>query len=202
MPKQIQRNEEIYLAVEILGRYQDGNPTVLDERSGEILDPKNIDHKIKIYEREVREWFLNTASRLLENDDFNNAFVVLMICMGYFEGVEQYKTGKGSSARSKDFFKDSFKRLYPGKFRERELDNLYSKSRCGLFHNGMVKGGVIFNYEFDEPIEFENGGDTIKINPKLLLEDIISDFDLYIRELKNVDNTITRDNFDRMFNVV
>lgn len=89
MSKQIKRNEDIYLAVEILGKYQDGNPVAIDQRSGETLDPRNIDHKIKIYEREVKEWFLNIASGLIASNGFNNGFIVLMICMAYFEGVEQ-----------------------------------------------------------------------------------------------------------------
>ncbi|GBO54738.1 hypothetical protein APA_2789 [Pseudanabaena sp. lw0831] len=202
MSKQIQRNEDIYLAIEMLGKYQDENPVVFDERSGETLDPKNLDNKIKIYEREVKEWFLDIASRLAEYDEFKNGFVILMICMSYFEGVEQYKTGVASSSRSKECFKDSIKRLYPEKFKDKELENLYSKSRCGLFHNGMVKGGVVFSYSFDEPIEFLNARDIIKINPKRLIDDIKDDFDRYLNDLKDVTNRTSRENFDRLFNVL
>ena len=203
MSKQIQRDKEIYLAVEILGKYsEDGNPIAIDERTGDMLDPRNIDHKIKIYEREVKEWFLDIASRLIESNRFNNGFIVLMICIAYFEGVEQYKTGVASSSRSKECFKDSIKRLYPEKFQDKEIDKFYTKSRCGLFHNGMVKGGVVFNYSLHEPIEFSNNGEIIQINPKQLLEDIENDFEQYLNELKDNENRTTRDNFDRMFNVL
>ena len=150
MSKQIQRNEDIYVAVDILGKYENGIPVAIDQRSDETLDPRNIDHKIKIYEREVKEWFLNIASELIASNGFNNGFIVLMICMAYFEGVEQYKTGIASSSRSKDCFRDSIKRLYPEKFQDKKIDKLYAKSRCGLFHNGMVKGGVIFSYDFND----------------------------------------------------
>lgn len=202
MSKQIQKNKEIYLAPKILGKFQDGNPVAVDERTGEKLDPKNIDDKIKIYEREVKEWFLDIALELIRSNAFNNAFIVLMICMAYFEGVEQYKTGVISSSRSKDCFKDSIKRLYPQKFQDTEINKLYDKSRCGLFHNGMVKGGVIFHDSFNEAIEFSDNGDSIKINPERLLEDIKNDFELYLNELKDHRNTTTRKNFDRIFKVV
>ena len=210
MSKQIQKNEEIYLTPSILGKYENDKPIAIDKANEyATLDPKCLDDKIKIYEREVKEWFLDPASSLLRDHSFNNAFIILMICMSYIEGVEQYKTGVPSTRRSKMCFIDSFKRLYPNRFRNVELEKLYDKSRCGLFHNGMVKGGVIFNYSFEEPIKFENNGEIIKINPRILLEDIRNDFEGYIRELKTINCAdmddelkILKENFNRMFTVV
>lgn len=207
MSKQILRNQEIYLAPGILGKYENGNPVAIDERNNDArLNPRDIDDKITIYEREVNEWFLNRASDLLEHDSFDNSFIVLMVCMSYVEGVEQYKTGIESNRRSKECFVDSIKRLYPSTFQERDLKKLYVKTRCGLFHNGMVKGGVIFNNTFPEAIEFENNGEDIKINPTRLLRDLKHDFSIYIRELKSVGISdqlrVLRENFDRMFSVL
>jgi hypothetical protein len=210
MSKQIPRDREIYIAVDILGKYENGAPVAIDKRNhNERLNPKDIDHKIRIYEREVEEWFLNPATDLLEKNEFNNSFVVLMICMAYIEGVEQYKTGVESHRRSEECFKDSIKRLYPNKFQDRDLGAFYKKARCGLFHNGMVKGGVVFSNGFAEPIEFENNGETVRVNPTLLLRDIKDDFRKYINELKGTSNTANQDylktireNFDRMFTVL
>jgi len=210
MAKQIQRNEEIYIAPQMLGKYEDEIPVIIDERNhNERLCPTNIEHKIKIYEREVKEWFLKPATDLLSQDSFNNSFLVLMVCMSYIEGVEQYKTGIDSSKRSPQCFADSVKRLYPGKYSDRDIAKLYSKSRCGLFHNGMVKGGVIFNNELEDVIKFEKNGEVIKINPTLLLNRIKNDFERYIKELKNINNInrdennrTIRENFDRMFSVL
>ncbi|MBD2059751.1 hypothetical protein H6F88_27830 [Oculatella sp. FACHB-28] len=206
MPKQILKDEEIYIAPGIIGKYEDGNPIAIDEKSGKRLDPKNIDDKIFIYEREVTGWFLDPASALLEGKHrFENSFIVLMICMSYFEGVEQYKTGEQSSNRSRVFFINSVKRMYPKEFQDEELRKLYSKSRCGLFHNGMVKGGVIFSSNFENAIEFQKNGEVIKVNPRLLLKDIKEDFENYIIELRRVGVAscrIARENFDRMFTVL
>ena len=210
MSKQIQRNEEIYVAPQMLGKYEDETPVVIDERHrNERLDPANIEHKIKIYEREVKEWFFRPATDLLSQDSFKNSFLVLMVCMSYIEGVEQYKTGIDSSRRSKECFVDSVRRLYPGEYQDENVGKLYSKSRCGLFHNGMVKGGVIFNNTFENVIKFEKNGEVIKINPTVLLNDIKDDFERYINELKNINNInrdennrTVRENFDRMFSVL
>ena len=207
MSKQIQRDQEIYVAPEMLGKYEDQTPVVIDERNqNNRLDPTNIDDKIKIYEREVKGWFLEPARSLLILDGFKNSFLVLMVCMAYLEGVEQYKTGMESNGRSNEFFINSVKRMYPSKFCDVELRKLYSKSRCGLFHNGMVKGGVIFRNSYDDVIKFEQNGEVIKINPQKLLQDVERDFDRYIKELKNIDNSRrdekARKNFDRMFSVL
>ena len=201
MSKQIQKNEEIYLAVGILGKFQDGAPVAIDQRTGETLDPRNIDHKIKIYEREVKEWFLNIASSLNTSNSFNNGFIVLMICMAYFEGVGQYRSGGSSKKSSKKCFKNSIKKLYPERFTDAAIEKLYDKSRCGLFHDGMVKSGVTFSYDFDEPINFSDNEDIIQINPRRLLEDIKNDFEEYLNNLKG-GNEHARKIFDEMFSVL
>ena len=205
MSKQIQRNEEIYIAPGIIGKYENESPVAIDKKSGQKFNPTKIDDQIIIYEKEVKGWFLNPASKLLSRNSFDNGFIVLMICMSYFEGVEQYKTGIRSNGRSGKYFKDSVKRLYPNKFRDIELGKLYSKSRCGLFHNGMVKGGIVFSAGFSESIKFQNNGDRIEVNPKLLLEDIKEDFEKYINELKSTNNPndeTKRENFNKIFTVL
>ncbi len=77
MPKQL-RNYPIYIAPEIRGFIDNnGRPVVFDERTNRNLDPNNIDDKILIYERQVKDWFLNRASKLICGN--KNGFIVLMI---------------------------------------------------------------------------------------------------------------------------
>ncbi len=197
----------IMIAPGMEGGYRDtGEPYVTDHVTGDILDPTEISSKIRIYEREVLEWFIQPARNLLQRDSTKNSFVVLMVCMSYIEGVEQYKAGESSNRQSRQFFINSLNRIYPNRFTDEEIGIFYSKSRCGLFHNGMVSDGVIFNNQnFIYPIEFDNG--AIKINPDMLLSEIEKDFSNYISKLKSQnsqDNEVTelRQNFDRMFTVV
>ncbi|MEA5580756.1 hypothetical protein VB620_05295 [Nodularia harveyana UHCC-0300] len=209
MPKQIKPGVKIYVAVEMLGHICNGEFIVTDERNDQELNPRNIDDKIKIYRREVEEWFLLPAKKLLEENNFNNAFIVLMVCMSYLEGVQQYKTGISSSTArgySERYFKDSIRRLYPGQFDNNgHLIKLYDQARCGLFHDGMVRGSVRFKNDYPEAIKFKNNGKIIEINPTKLLNDIVDDFKKYINELEDINNDkseTARENFDKMYKLL
>ncbi len=189
----------MYIAPDILGTYRNGRYLAIDERNGNSeLDPNNIDDKIIIYERQVKEWFLNRASRIVHGK--YNGFIVLMICMSYLEGIEQYIQGQSSNRNSIRMFGQSLERIYPDQFSEDNLRRLYNQSRVGLFHDGMVRGDIIINNSFNLPIEFTN--QEIKINPYKLLLDIKKDFKGYISKLKNNEETELRNNFNRMFSVI
>lgn len=68
----------------------------------------------------------------------------------------------------------------------------------------MVKGGVIFSYSFDQPIQFPSNGNITEINLERLLEDIKNDFEGYINELKKTDikKRVARENSDRMSSIL
>jgi len=107
MPKQL-RNYPIYIAPQIRGYLKsNGEPVVFDERTNQNLDPNNIDEKIIIYERQVKEWFLNRASKFLRGK--NNGFIVLMITISYIEDVQQYLNGQSSHGNSNRFFQEGMR---------------------------------------------------------------------------------------------
>ncbi|WP_148288347.1 hypothetical protein [Prochlorothrix hollandica] len=177
---------------------------VIDERNNEErLNPQNLDDKIKIYERETRGWFFAHVEGLLNQGGqqaFDNGFVILMICASYFEAVEQYRTGQSSFGKTGKFFKNSIKRVIKdGNFDNSELNNLHSKFRCGLFHNGMTKKGVIFNFDSEKAIKFQDS--MIIINPQRLFILIEEDFDQYLYELRDTRSTTVRENFNRIFSI-
>lgn len=195
MPKKLRQDSKIYIAPQILG-WLDSNydPVVQDERTDRRLDPRNIDDKILIYERQVNDWFLEPATSL--TNEWNNGFIVLMICMSYLEGVEQYIRGESSNNNSREFFTSAISRIYPNKYSPYHLEEFYREARCGMFHTGMVRGKIIISYSFNESIEFEDSS-TITVNPQKLLEDIKSDFKAFIVKLKTDSNS--RSKFDRMY---
>lgn len=195
MPKRI-RQEPLYIAPEIIAHLgNDGHPIVLDERNELELNPYNIDDKITIYERQVKEWFLIPVESFLNLD--NHGFIVLMICLSYLEGVQQYRNGINSNGRSREFFCQSLNRLYPN-LDNFSLQSLYREARCGLFHTGMVNGQIIISPDFPNSILFPDNL-TIKINPRMLYNDIVRDFNNYITLLRNEENEILRDNFSVMY---
>ncbi len=196
MPKRIREGEDIYIAPDILGVFRDGQYLAIDERSNNILNPNEINSKIIIYERQVDAWFLHRATKFSNSE--NNGFIVLMICMSYLEGVEQYRQGQSSeNGNSNYFFRQAIHRLYPGQYEDELLKRLYRESRCGLFHNGMVGGDIIINSNFSSPLKFID--QDIKISPKKLLHDIKEDFKKYIKDLKNENNIEMRNKFNSMF---
>ncbi len=197
MPKQI-RIYPIYLAPQIVGRINNnGENEVFDEKTGEILDPTDIDDKIKIYERQVKGWFLNRASRFLRGKD--NGFIIIMISISYIEGNEEYRSGVSSNGRSREFFIRGMRRIFLINNRLEQLNDFYNQVRCGLFHSGMTRNKIIINDDNDAlAIEFYDSN-TIKINYRKFLHKIRNDFTIYLRELNNSENEIIRNNFNRMF---
>lgn len=195
MPKRLGR-EPIYIAPDIVGYIDEmGNPHIHHEITNENLDATNPFHKIQIYERQVNGWFLDQAEKLIRYNNQNKSFIVLMICLSYFEGVEEYIVGRFSNGRSREYFRNSVNRVYPGQFSDRQIDDLYGEGRCGLFHNGMVRGQIIIRNDFPNSIEFDN--ERIRISPAKLLRDIKIDFEAYIRLLKEDENA--RNNFDNLY---
>lgn len=116
------RTEEIYIAPDILGKIDEfNNANVFDYRNEVKLDPNNLDDKIKIYERQVKDWFLIPAQKLLEDKNANHGFIVLMICLSYFEGVEKYRNGYQDRKDGKKMFITALHRIYPNKYQENQL---------------------------------------------------------------------------------
>ena len=196
MPKQL-RDYPIYIAPQIRGhKDRNGQPTVFDERTNRNLDPNNIDDKIVIYERQVKDWFLNRASKLVNGN--KNGFIVLMISISYIEGVQQYMNGQTSHNNSARFFREGIRRIFQLNEQDHVLNDFYAQVRCGLFHSGMTQNKVIISREYEQVIDFSEYN-TIKINPKLFLRAIRLDFNRYVSVLKNTDNNEERDRFSQMF---
>lgn len=202
MSKKMLHGEEIYLAPGIRGSIENGAPEIIDEMTGLKLNPNCFLDQVKIYEREVKGWFLEPAQTMLNSNASSNSFIVLMVCMAYIEGVEQYKSGKSSNRQSQEFFIRSVKGIYGNRFVEKNLVGLYKKTRCGLFHNGMVGGGVLFNNEWEDVMEFDSTKEEIRINPSILLKDLRGDFEDYIESLnRSEENSVIRTNFQRIFSI-
>lgn len=195
------RDKPIYLAPEILGsRDVHNNPLIQDERTGTILNPYDINDKILIYKRQVEGWFLNPATRLCHRK--NNNFVVVMIATSYIEGVEQYRKGNLSNGQSRQYFTEGMKRIFKMQsIADSQISILYKHLRCGLFHNGMSGDAVVLNRTLKSAVNFSNP-EIIAINPILFLDAVTKDFEQYVNELWDEDNTELRNNFDSMFTVL
>ncbi len=206
MAKQIQQEESIYLVPGITGEIDNSGKLVIkvEATEKELYPEKNIEDKIRMFERQVNGWFLEQAFTLLTKEDNevneNNGFVILMIATSYIEGIEQYRQGKSSHRRSKSFFKKGIKRIFEVDSNDyKRLDDFYSELRCSLFHNGMTGPYIrIHSVINDKPIVFSEGK-IIKINQKLFLEKVGDDFNNYLEDLKDKSNKELRTNFNKMY---
>ena len=204
MPKRIMPDHPIYVAPRMLGKYVKGSPIVLDERNGNTIDPDQLHGKIIIYQRQVEGWFLEPADRLLKQMDTQASFVVLSICLSYLEAVQQHKEGEPSRNNSKAFFLRAFQDVFSSSEMEDEFaDLLYIEGRCGLFHDGMTRGKMVYDMELDKAFKVINNGsqDTIYFHPKYCLEGVKAHFADYLGKLKNEEEVTLRNNFGSMFTV-
>lgn len=201
MAKNPKIGEDIHIAPGITGKRDfNGALVIIDDKTKEKerLYPKaNIEHKIRIFERQVNGWFLERVSIFLGEED--NGFIVLMIATAYIEGVEQCRKGESSSGESKTFFKNGVKRIFRlESCFDNRLNNFYSELRCGLFHNGMTGANIRIFSRFERPIDFLDNG-TIEINQRLFLEKVKDDFRQYLTDLRDTTNTELRNNFKKMY---
>ncbi len=114
MAKKLRQGQRILIAPGIEGWIDgDGNPRIQDIRKdsfGEDLDPRSIETKILIYERQVKEWFLIPALHLSCQKD--GGFLSLMAGCSYIEGYIQNFEGKSSKNGSRKYFVEGFKAIF------------------------------------------------------------------------------------------
>ncbi|GEM_PF-1525848 len=196
MAKNPQIGENVHIAPGITGkRGATGALVIIDDNTREQLSPEdNIEHKIRIFERQVNGWFLERANTLLGEE--NNGFIILMIATAYIEGVEQYRQGRSSNNReSGTFFREGIKRIFGIDDRRH---GLYEELRCELFHNGMTGPNIRISSRSENPINFSDNG-IIEINQQLFLEKVKEDFRQYLTDLRDTIKTELRHNFNSMY---
>lgn len=147
---------------------------------------------VRIYDDRVRGWFLE-AARQLPHD----GFVVLMIVAAYFEGNEQYRQGETSEKKSRSFFGEAFDRIFPALASSGAAKTFYEEARCGLFHDGMTRGSIRISNHFASPIEANDG--KLFLNPNKLLDVVIGDHALYVRDLLDPANDDLRTKFKKIW---
>ena len=160
----------------------------------------DFDAKILVYEDRVRGWFLDFARKL--SKEKHSGFILLMICVSYLEGNQQFREGKESRQReSGEMIKRAMQRMMkiPKEY-EKVLDLFISEVRCGLFHDGMTRKHILLKDNISHPLMIDEDKEIVIISPSKLLELIDIDLELYIKELRNPSNRELRNNFERFWN--
>jgi hypothetical protein len=173
------------------------------------VDLTKLDDRIRVYEDQIRGWFLEPAKALLPVP--NSAFAVLHILMGYFEHHAIYRYGKSSHGQSGQFFSRGFTSVFPKADKSEPAvpnpqavsewlaDAMYSDARCGLFHGWMARKRIAVT---DAPELIRAYGrpghiTRVVINVGKFLDRIEIHFAEYVRELKDPTNTALRTRFNK-----
>lgn len=172
--------------------------------TSEKLASGRLEDKIDIFEDRLRGWFLAPARRLLDDD--NGAFAALHVLLAYFEAHAIYSRGEDSKNRSKQFFIEALVQvlgLHKGDsplppFLTEVGERLYDGVRCGLFHDGMIRHGVLVR-RGGQPL-------VVAVSQDWKIQGIILDVDSfthsierhlddYLAQLRDPKNIQLRENF-------
>ncbi len=177
----------------------------------EKLSSGSTDDRIDVYEDRLKGWLFGPARALLKVPGAEIA--IFQLCLGYFEGYWTYRTGENSKGKSKEFFKRAFNEIFsclnivdppdlklPPDIHEVISDLHYEDGRCGLFHDGMLRGPIFLgpgSAPISATIEKKTGQVAgILINPEMFLAEIESHSDQYINSLRDPSNADLRNRFN------
>jgi hypothetical protein len=177
--------------------------------SDQFGENPTLDQKILMFEDRVLNWHLNIIELIRlhmeaeeqEGTDWNHAgFALLGLLFTYFEMIAQYKRGKCSKKKSERMFCHGVNDVYPKTFSNKKRSKIYTRVRCGMYHNAFVKKGTLISGDYPTAIAVEDGDQgNVKINPHMLSPDVKRHFEGYIAALKNHANETMRENFEKMF---
>jgi len=176
------------------------------------LESGSIDDRIDVYEDRLRGWFFGPARALLNVPGAGIA--ILQLCLGYFEGYWTYRSGEDSKkGRSKEFFRRAFSEIFshlvivdppdlnlPHDIHETLANLHYEDGRCGLFHDGMLRGAIYVgsgSAPISATIEKNTGRVAgILINPEMFLAEIEFHSDQYMAKLRDPSSADLRNRFN------
>jgi len=155
-----------------------------------------LDHKILIFEDRELGWRFNIAKATEIIPDAG--YAVISILFAYFEMVAQYSTGHSSDHKSGIAFREGVRLVYPTRtFESNQLDIIFSRVRCGMFHDGYTKFGTLIGGGFPNALDIDKY--TVRVNPHKLRADLYNHFSQYVAMVKDVTRTKERANFEKIF---
>lgn len=178
--------------------------------------PLNIDDKITIFLDRTNGWQLDIADQCINGKKGpdgeiiakpipNSGFAVLNIALSYFEMIAKYQDGFTRKDKSKYYFKQGVYSVFPQlkkgplKIVDSLMDVLYSGGRCGLYHSGITDPRIILTGDIKFRMEFDAERSRLIINPHLLIPALKVHLKDYGEQLRDVNNSLLRKNFEKRF---
>ena len=142
---------------------------------------------IDAFKDRIYGFYLNAA---YESNKSKQGFAVGLICVATIDFLAkiQFPQERVGNRIEKWLCK------YISEFNKPNLENkkktlgkrFYEEFRNGLVHEGKIKNGGQFSYDFNKIFEIEIG--LMKVNPDLFLNKLSKSFDIYIKTLIDNDN--------------
>lgn len=176
-----------------------------------------LEDKIDVFEDRFKKAIIDQAAALFSTSNplFRHAGTsVLLILLPYFETIAQFRKGKSSKDRSREFFVDEFLRSFPlaaspdsrqptEQEKKDAAEEFYTEVRCGLLHSSSPKSKVILSNRYPAAVVFNfsaAGLAQIEIYPEALLSKVQDElFPNFMAELRDPVNTELRANFEKFF---
>jgi len=182
------------------------NITFADLRSGKKQD-------VDAFEEQIKSWLLNPISLLASNSDtcFENGYAMFALELLFFEPHGKYLTGGKLGGSRQNFdkgFKDFLEYAVNNKFLNPDIAkllesiNIYSISRCGIYHTMSIKSGLLIDsINLDDKLIFYKNPvfDGLLVNPwnfSVALENYIYN---YIKILRTKSDAQQYQNFSKSF---
>jgi hypothetical protein len=169
-------------------------------KNTDIHTPPTAEEKVRLYDERVRGFQLNVAESMLKGALIEWAgFTSLAVVFSYFEAYEQHRSGVPSKSDSGKAFRRGVLDVFPTiGANDNQIDTLWARLRCGLYHNGVPHGYVVIGPDYQDALKYSATDDTWYINPEKVIGTLKEHHDRYVATLIPSSGAMAR--FARFFN--
>lgn len=133
---------------------------------------------VNAFKKRIEEYYLSPAELLNKN---LKAFGAGVLCFTAIDAIAKYEIGGYSGKRFKEWISKNLQDFKTLKWEY--IERIYEEFRNGLIHEGRIKNGGQFTYEISKAVVVTD--EVILINPKLLLEQLRTAFNIYMSNVKS-----------------
>lgn len=174
--------------------------------SSDFGEAPTLEQVVLLFVDGVWGWQLDQAERLLQASA-HAGLAALSVVVSYFEMIEQYREGiLGAPGTSRTLFSDGVRWVLGDtgteEAREMMIERLWHAVRNGLYHDALVREGVVLSGELKKGVVMEtrpapDGRVELAINPHALVRELQRHFAAYVVSLLDPGNAEVRDAFMR-----
>jgi len=157
--------------------------------------------KVDVFEARIQGWQLDVAWELAKRDLQRGQLAIIHLVFAYFEMIGKYIHGYLEDRSSQRYFKAGLQNVFPdiGDHELQFMKSVYWNLRCGLYHLGRPGANVILNDAALGALGYNEEHDMIMISPTKLLGDVQTNFNVYVKGLRDPTNRRLKANFEARF---